>query len=57
MEEDPITEKTGEGDSVHVEDNGEEIESDDIYVGRVFGDENEYHADNSYLWQKGLVSG
>lgn len=53
METDPIAEERGEVVYVHVEDNVEEVELNDIYVGRVFGDESEaYHT----LWRKGLAS-
>lgn len=45
---DRIAEETGEMDMVHVEDNAEEVELNDVYVGKVFGDENEtYDAYNS----------
>lgn len=41
MPADPLIEEIEEGDSDHVEDTSKEVESDDIYVGRVFRDENE----------------
>lgn len=48
MPADPLIEEIEEGDSDHVEDTSEEVESDDIYVGRVFRNENKaydaYHA-------------
>lgn len=49
MEADPIVEHAMEGDTVHLED----AESDVVYVGRVFNDENEaYHAYNCYALTK-----
>lgn len=51
----PNRRRTGEDDLVHVEDNCEEVELDDIYIDRILVDENEmYDAYNSYSCQKSL---
>lgn len=40
-------EENGEGDPVHVEENIEEVESNNIYVSQVFGDEENAYDDYS----------
>lgn len=40
MKVDPIAEEVGYEHLVHVEDNDKEVESNDIYFRRLFGDEN-----------------
>lgn len=53
MPADPLIEEIEEGDSDHVEDTSAEVESDDIYVGRVFRNENEaYDAYHAYALAK-----
>lgn len=55
IEADPIDKEVGEGDSIYVEDNVEEVELDVIYVGWVFSDENKaYEMYNSYTLTKGF---
>lgn len=53
MDADPIVEDVVDGDLFQVEDDVEEVESDVIYVGRVFDDENEaYGSYKSYALAK-----
>lgn len=57
MGADPIAEEPKEGDLVHIEDDDEEVESDDSFVDRVFGVKNEvYDAYKSYALAKGFDS-
>lgn len=50
-----MVEEAGKAYSIHIEDNVEEVESDDIYVGMIFDDENEaYDTYNSYMSLKGF---
>lgn len=52
---DPITKEEGEGDSICIKDNVEEVELSDIYISRTFGDEYEaYNAYNLYVSAKGF---
>lgn len=50
METDPIVEKVWEEDSIRIGDSTEQVESNSIYVGKIFDNENEsYDAYNSYV--------
>lgn len=55
LDPEPLPEEMEERDSEYVGQVGEEVESDDIYVGRVFRDGDEaYDAYNTYALAKGF---
>lgn len=55
IESEPIAEEEGVGDSVQVEENTEDVESNGICVERIFADEEEaYKTYNSYAFAKGF---
>lgn len=50
-----MAEEAREEDPIHAEDNVEEVESDEIYVGKVFSNEDEaYEAYNTYALTTGF---
>lgn len=50
-----MAEEAGEEDPIHAEDNIEEVKSDEIYIGKVFTNEDEaYEAYNTYALTTGF---
>lgn len=55
LEAEPIVKEEGGRGSVHIDENTKEVESDGIYIGRIFGEEEEaYDTNNLYTLTKGF---